>query len=184
VLESVLETLNAKTEETKEHSQRMADLAVLTIRELGFERGSEIEDIRLLARVHDIGKINIPDDILQKPTRLTDEEFEIIKKHCEAGYKIIRNITDSDNVCNGVLFHHERFDGSGYPQGLVGDEIPIFARVISVVDSFDAMTHDRIYQKRRSIKHAFEELITCSGTQFDPKVVTAFINSYQKNRQS
>ena len=181
VLDSIIETLNAKTVETKEHGLRMGNLAAATLKELGFIRYNEMEDIRLLAQVHDIGKITIPDNILQKPGQLTESEFEVIKKHCEAGYKIIRNITDSDNVCNGVLFHHERFDGTGYPQGLVGEEIPIFARVITVVDSFDAMTHDRIYQKARSSLDAIEELQRCSGTQFDPKVVEAFIRGFNNN---
>jgi diguanylate cyclase (GGDEF)-like protein len=180
VLESIIETLNAKTEETKAHSQRMADLAVETIQALGYVRASEREDIRLLAKVHDVGKITIPDEILQKPSALTPEEYEVIKKHSEAGYKIIRNITDSDHVCNGVLFHHERFDGTGYPQGLKGKEIPLFARVISVVDSFDAMTHNRIYQAQKSEEEALEELKKYAGTQFDPMIVDVFIKNYKK----
>ncbi len=177
ILESILETLNAKTEETKEHSDRLSKQAALTIEELGMIRSSEIEDIQLLALVHDIGKITIPDKILNKPKRLLPNEFEIIKRHSEAGYKIIRNITDSDDVCNGVLFHHERWDGNGYPQGLKGEQIPIFARVICVVDAFDAITNDRIYQKKRTEKEAIEEIISCSGTQFDPYVVKAFLKS-------
>lgn len=177
VLESILETLNAKTEETKEHSDRVAMLAIKTMSSLGFVRASEIEDIKLLSRVHDIGKITIDDNILKKPTSLTSEEYEMIKKHSEAGYKIIRNITDSDDVCNGVLLHHERWDGTGYPQGLRGKDIPIFARIISVVDSFDAMTNDRIYSKKKSLEEAVAELKRCSGTQFDPRIVKAFLGS-------
>ena len=177
VLESILETLNAKTEETKEHSFRLADLAVKTINELGFIRSSEKEDMILLAKVHDIGKITIPDNVLFKKSILTKSEFEIVKKHCEAGYNIIRNITDSDRVCNGVLFHHERWDGLGYPQGLKEDNIPLFARVICVVDSYDAMTNDRIYKKKITHEEAVKEIINCSGTQFDPKIVKAFLKS-------
>jgi len=177
VLESIVETLNAKTEETKEHSERMADLAIKTMAHLRMTRASEIEDMQLLARVHDIGKITIDDSILKKPGRLTPDEFELIKKHCEAGYKIIRNITDSDDVCNGVLLHHERWDGSGYPQGLAGNDIPIFARIISVVDAFDAMTNDRIYHQKISIEQACAELRRCRGSQFDPRIVDAFLES-------
>jgi len=177
VLESILETLNAKTEETKEHSDRLRKLSVKTMKALRMTRGSEVEDMTLLASVHDIGKITVPDDILYKPGRLTVSEYEIIKKHCEAGYKIIRNITDSDDVCNGVLFHHERWDGTGYPQGLQGDEIPMFARIISVTDSYDAMTSDRIYQKTKTQDQAVKELIQCSGTQFDPTVVKTFLKA-------
>lgn len=177
VLESILETLNAKTEETKDHSDRLAKLGSKTMQVLGLTRQAEIEDIELLARVHDIGKITIDDNILKKTSKLTDIEYELIKKHSEAGYKIIRNITDSDDVCNGVLLHHERWDGAGYPQGLKGEDIPIFARVISVVDAFDAMTHDRVYRKRMSDQQAIDEIMKCSGTQFDPRVVKAFLKA-------
>lgn len=177
VLESILETLNAKTEETKDHSERLSLLAVKTMEGLNRYRSSEIEDIKLLALVHDIGKITVDDKILKKESRLDPNEFELVKKHSEAGYKIIRNITDSDDVCNGVLFHHERWDGNGYPQGLSGKDIPLFARVISVVDSYDAMTNDRIYRKAISHEEAVEEIIRCSGSQFDPAVVKAFLKS-------
>ena len=177
VLESILETLNAKTEETKEHSMRLGDLAVNTINALGLYRGSEVEDMILLAKVHDIGKITILDSILHKPDKLTKFDFEMIKKHCEAGYNIIRNITDSDRVCNGVLLHHERWDGKGYPQGLKGENIPLFARVINVVDAYDAMTNDRVYKKGIPHEKAVEEIIRCSGTQFDPNIVKAFLKS-------
>lgn len=176
-LESIIETLNAKTEETKEHSERMSSNAVKTLEELGLTRFSEKADIKLLARVHDVGKITIPDNILFKTEKLDPSEFEVIKKHCEAGYKIIKNITDSDNVSEGVLSHHERYDGSGYPQGLIGEEIHIYARIISVIDAFDAMTHNRVYQKTKTQDEAVKEIIRCSGSQFDPKVVKAFLKS-------
>ena len=178
VLESILETLNAKTEETKEHSDRLSRFAVKTMEGLGMTRTNEVDDVKLLARVHDIGKITIPDEVLFKASRLTPEEYEIIKKHCEAGYKITRNITDSDDVCNGVLFHHEKWDGTGYPQGLKGEDIPIFARIICVVDSYDAMTSNRVYQKKKTKQEAIQEIVRCSGTQFDPTIVKAFLKSY------
>jgi len=177
VLDSILETLNTRTEETKEHSLRLADYAVKTIKELGLSRRSEVDDMVLLSKVHDIGKITIQDSILHKPDKLTKFEFELIKKHCEAGYNIIRNITDSDRVCNGVLLHHEKWDGTGYPQGLKGKDIPLFARVISIVDTYDAMTNDRVYRKAISHEDSIKEILSCSGTQFDPKVVKAFIKA-------
>lgn len=177
VLDSILETLNTRTEETKDHSLRLANFAVKTIQELGFTRSSEVEDMVLLSKVHDIGKITIPDDVLHKPDKLTKFEFELIKKHCESGYNIIRNITDSDRVCNGVLFHHEKWDGTGYPQGLKGDKIPLFARVISIVDTYDAMTNDRVYRKAISHEDTIKEILSCSGTQFDPEIVKAFIKA-------
>lgn len=182
VLESIIETLNQKTEETKEHSFRLGKLAIKTMKVLNMTRESEKEDILLLARVHDIGKITIPDNILNKPSKLTDEEYEIIKKHSEAGYKIIKNITDSDQVSQGVLSHHERWDGNGYPQGLKGDSIPIYARIISVVDAYDAMTSARIYQPAKTHEEAIEELIKCKGTQFDPRIVDAFIKGYTTSK--
>jgi diguanylate cyclase (GGDEF)-like protein len=181
VLESILETLNAKTEETKEHSERLSVLAVETMKQLNMLRSDEIADMKLLARVHDIGKITIDDQILKKPESLDDGEYELVKKHSEAGYKIIRNITDSDDVCNGVLLHHEKWDGTGYPQGLKGEDIPIFARIISVVDSFDAMTNDRIYRSKMTVEDAILEIRKCAGTQFDPKVVEAFLAANFKN---
>ena len=180
VLESILETLNQKTEETKEHSDRLSIHAVETLIGLGRHRASDIEDIELLARVHDIGKITIPDIILGKPGKLTDDEYEIIKRHSEAGYKITKNITDSDEVSNGVLCHHEHYDGNGYPQGLKGEEIPLFARIISVVDAYDAMTSIRVYQSARTKEDAIAELRRCSGTQFDPVIVEAFIKASLK----
>ena len=176
-LESIMETLNAKTEETKEHSDRISEYAVKIIEYMGMNRASEVEDLRLLSKVHDIGKITVPDNILNKPGKLNVDEFEIVKKHCEAGYKIIKNITDSDFVSEGVLSHHERWDGKGYPQGLSGEDIPFFARIISIVDSYDAMTSDRIYQKQKTQSEAIEELIRCSGTQFDSDLVKIFVKA-------
>lgn len=178
VLESILETLNQKTEETKEHSDRIEIHCLNICKSLGISRASDLEDLRLLAKVHDIGKVTVPDYILNKPGRLSDDEFEIVKKHSEAGYKIIKNITDSDFVCEAVLSHHEKFDGTGYPQGLSGKNIPLFARIISVADAFDAMTNDRVYHKGISDKEAIEEIIRCSGTHFDPDIVQAFIKSH------
>lgn len=177
-LSSILETLNAKTEETIEHSDRIEEYSTKICQALGIGRSSDLEDIRLLAKVHDIGKITIPDNILNKPGRLTEEEFEVVKKHPEAGYKIIKNITDSDFVCEAVLSHHEKFDGTGYPQGLKGKQIPLFARIISVADAFDAMTTDRVYHKGISTEEAIEELVRCSGTHFDPEIVQAFLKSH------
>jgi diguanylate cyclase (GGDEF)-like protein len=180
VLESIIETLNQKTEETKEHSDRIADVAVGIMSYMGLSRASEVEDMKLLARVHDIGKITIPDHVLYKPSKLNDEEYEIIKKHSEAGYKIIRNITDSDFVSEAVLSHHEWYNGSGYPQGLKGENIPLFARILSVADAFDAMTNNRVYHKGISVKEAVEEIKRFSGIQFDPGVVDAFLQYLNK----
>ena len=179
-LDSILETLNQKTLETKEHSDRIGDLGVKVMHELGMTRASEKEDMLLLAKLHDVGKITIPDYILNKPSRLTNEEFTIIKKHSEAGYKIVKNITDSDFVSDGILSHHERYDGKGYPQGLKGDEIPLFARILSVCDAFDAMTSDRPYQQKMTEQEALKEIKENSGSQFDPTIVNAFIKIFER----
>jgi len=174
-LETILDTLNARSVETHEHSMRMAHHAVRTLHNLGHHRTSDAEDISLLARVHDIGKIGIPDSILLKNGPLTVEEFEIIKTHTEAGYKIVKNIINSDLISDGVYYHHERVDGKGYPLGLKGDEIPLFAKVIAVCDVYDVMTSGRIYQQAKSKEEAIAELIRCSDTQFDKDIVKAFI---------
>jgi diguanylate cyclase (GGDEF)-like protein len=177
ILESILETLNTKTEETKDHGERLSKLAVKTMQGLGLTRSDELEDMKLLAKVHDIGIVTTNNVILRKPGKLTEVEFEVVKKHCESGYKILRNLTESDTVCNGVLSHHERWDGKGYPQGLKGEEIPMMSRVISVVDAYDAITNDRVYRKKRTKEEAIKEIIRCSGTQFDPNIVKVFLKS-------
>ncbi len=179
VLDSILETLNQKTEETKEHSDRLETNCIKISKALGIGRASDLDDLRLLAKVHDIGKVTIPDYILNKPTSLTEDEFEVVKKHSESGYKIIKNITDSDAVCEAVLSHHEKYDGTGYPQGLSGKSIPLFARIVSVADAFDAMTNERVYHFPISEKEAIEEIVRCSGTHFDPDVVQAFLKVIQ-----
>lgn len=174
-LDTIMSALNAKTEETKAHCERLQVLASETLKKLGFFKQSDLQDIMILANVHDIGKITIAEDILSKNGPLTDEERSKIMQHSEAGYKIIRNINDLEEIAKGVLYHHERVDGNGYPHGLKGDEIPLFARIICVVDSYDAMTSDRAYRKAMSKEDAIEELIRCCGTQFDPLVVQAFL---------
>ena len=150
---------------------------------MGHSRASEIEDMELLARVHDIGKITVPDAILNKPSKLNEEEYSIVKKHAEAGYKITKNIIDSDRICEGVLYHHERYDGNGYPRGLQDKDIPLFAKIICVIDSFDAMTNERIYSTTKSNDEAIAEIKRCSGTQFDPDVVKAFLVSCFPEKQ-
>jgi len=180
-METVLETLNTKTEETKAHCDRLGKYAELVLIELGYSRVSDLEDIKLLCQVHDIGKITISEDILSKPGKLTDEEMDKIKSHSEAGYKIIKNIVESDTIANGVLYHHEKYDGTGYPFGLKGGEIPLFAKIVSVCDSYDVMITGRPYQKTKTKVEAIKEIERCKGTQFDPIIADAFISAIQKN---
>lgn len=174
-LETLMVTLSEKTEETNEHCERISYYAQETYKKLGFTRGAELYDIGLAGKLHDIGKITIPLDVLNKPGKLTEDEYMLVKKHSEAGYKIVFNIMSSEDVAEGVLYHHERFDGKGYPYGLLGKEIPLFARIISVCDAFDAMISNRPYSKAMTIEESVEELKVNSGTQFDPEVVNAFI---------
>jgi putative two-component system response regulator len=121
-----------------------------------------------MALLHDIGKIGIDDAILRKPSRLTDEEFEAIKKHTLKGSEILSEITEMPELCTGARWHHERYDGKGYPDGLKGDEIPIEARIICVADSYDAMTSDRSYRKNLSQEKVRSEIAANIGIQFDP----------------
>jgi len=180
-LDALLESLEVKTDESKEHSEEVANHAVGTLKELGYSRFNEVEDMTLLARVHDIGKLTIPTEILLKNGELTENEYEQVKKHAESGYKIISNIVDSEVVADGVLYHHERWDGTGYPMGREKDEIPLYARILSVCDAYSIMRNGRPYKKAVSKKNAIKELIQCSGSQFDESVVNAFIRYIEKS---
>lgn len=135
-----------------------------------------IKDIVRGALLHDIGKIGVKDSILLKPGKLTQEEIEEVKKHPVIGRNILRGIDYFARAIEVVLYHHKHFNGKGYPLGLSGDKIPISARIFAVVDAFDAMTTDRPYRKKMSIKDAIKEIKRCAGSQFDPKVVKAFLS--------
>ena len=159
---------------THDHSQRIAVLALKTGKELGFNT-KELEVLRWSSLLHDIGKIGVPDNILLKPGRLTPEEYEIIKKHPQLGASIIAPVKKLRDVAPVVRAHQEHYDGSGYPAGLKGEDIPLAARVLTVVDSYVAMTDDRVYRKAFSHEHAIGELQKLAGAQFDPVVVEAFL---------
>jgi len=174
-LDTIMETLNEKTEETKEHCDRVADYSEKLLRKIGYTRQIDIEEIRLLARIHDIGKITIAEEILNKPSSLTIDEYERIKTHAEAGYKIVKNIIDSENIALAVLHHHEKVDGSGYPYGLTQSQIPLFARIIAITDAYDAMISERPYKDKFTMEQAIKELISNAGTQFDSEYVDLFI---------
>jgi HD-GYP domain-containing protein (c-di-GMP phosphodiesterase class II) len=135
----------------------------------------ELDELSLLATLHDIGKICIAENILLKPAKLSSEEWELVKKHPEIGYRIASSSPELATVAEAILHHHERWDGKGYLKGLKGEEIPLLSRIIAIVDSFDAMTNDRPYRKSFSIEEALVEIEMCSGTQFDPKLVESFI---------
>jgi putative nucleotidyltransferase with HDIG domain len=166
--------LDLKDLNTGVHSTRLAEWSVRIGRELGFDDAA-LRDLEVAAILHDIGKIGTPDHILKKPARLTDEEREIIKKHPEYGWAVLRVVPGFERVSLFVLHHHEAFDGTGYPAGLRGDEIPIGSRIVSVMDAFDAMISSRPYRRGLSLDEAVRRLQAGIGTQFDPVITPRFI---------
>lgn len=174
IIDSLMNSLEEKNLETNEHAQRIVKYALAIGEKIDFKL-SQIDELVLVAKLHDIGKIGISEDILLKPGKLTIDEYEIMKTHTEKGYRIINASSELGNVAKCVLAHHEKWDGSGYPLGLKKDEIPLISRIINIADSYDVMTTDRPYKKAMSKEKAMCELKTCSGTQFDPNLVKYFI---------
>ena len=175
-ISSISEAIEARDTYTRTHGDRLIDYGVAAAKELGLS-ANEIKNVRYAAAMHDVGKIGIKDSILNKQGKLTGEEYEEIKKHPEIGYNMLKKIKFLSHIANDVLHHQERYDGKGYPAGLSGEDIPIASRIIAVVDAFDAMTTDRPYRKALPVDTALEEIKKNSGTQFDPKVVEAFLKA-------
>src|SRR5256714_14598752 len=172
-LEALGDALDLKDAETEGHSRRVTAFTIAIARAMGLSG----ERIRIIARgafLHDIGKMAIPDAILRKPGALTPEETEIMREHCFRGYQMLKKIPFLAEASEIVYSHQERYDGSGYPRGLKGDEIPLGARIFSVADTLDAITSDRPYRAAQSIRAAREEITRCSASQFDPDVVRTF----------
>jgi putative nucleotidyltransferase with HDIG domain len=167
-------SIDAKDPYTKGHSERVNHYSVQMARELRLPE-EQVDMLRYMSLMHDIGKIGIRDNVLNKPGKLTDEEYEEIKKHPEVGYKIVSEIKFISKGADIVRHHHEHYDGRGYPQGLSGESIPLGARIVAVADAFDAMTTERPYKNAMPKEKAIEELRRCAGTQFDERVVEAFI---------
>ncbi len=178
-IKSIASALDARDTYTHGHSQRVARLSVRIGRELGLSEG-ELKFLELSATIHDIGKIGIDENILNKPGRLTDEEFVEIKSHAARGSKILEPMSRLRALMPGVRHHHERHDGKGYPDGLKGDEIHLVARIISIADTFDAMTTNRVYRKSLTMEVAFKEIENGAGTQFDPKLALEFVKNRKK----
>jgi HD-GYP domain-containing protein (c-di-GMP phosphodiesterase class II) len=166
--------LDLKDLNTGVHSTRLAEWAMHVAGELGLSE-AEIADIEIAALLHDIGKVGIPDAILNKPAKLTTEEYDLMKKHPEYGWAVLRQVPGMKTASLIILHHHESFDGRGYPAGLKGNEIPIGSRIVSVIDSFDAMVSNRPYRNGMAMEEAARRLVKASGTQFDPKVVEHFL---------
>lgn len=172
--------INTKDKYTYGHSERVMNYASKLAQHMGLPK-DDIHNITIGAFLHDIGKIEISGEILNKPGKLNAEEFEAVKKHPLIGAEIIQPIKSLKKAIDFALYHHERYDGSGYPFGLKGEEIPLYGRIAAVVDSFDAMTTKRPYQNVKTTEEAIEEIKKCSGTQFDPKIVDYFVDLYLKH---
>lgn len=173
ILQSIKKMIYEKSYETEEHASRMVDIAQSFGRAINLSV-DDLEELSLLAVLHDMGKIGIPDQILKKPSKLNDEEWEIMKKHPEKGYNIAKSTPELSGIATLILHHHEHWDGSGYPDGLKGEKIPILSRLLSIVDAYDVITHHRPYKEAQSRHDALSEIIRCSGTQFDPNLVQVF----------
>jgi HD-GYP domain-containing protein (c-di-GMP phosphodiesterase class II) len=175
VVQALTKALEARDLSSSIHSQTMANLSHRLAIRLGCS-DKESLDIYWAALLHDIGKIGIEDNILRKPDSLTENEWKIMRKHPQIGAKIIQGMTGLDSIAPLILMHHERMDGSGYPQGLRGDQIPLGARIIAVVDSYTAMIEGRVYRSSRPSQEAIAELIRLQGIEYDSRVVEAFIS--------
>lgn len=175
IIDSLRDALRFSTFETEQHSLRVRKNAVLIAQKFNL-KDEELEDLKNLALFHDIGKLSVPAELLNKPDSLTLEEKQIMQLHVINGYRIANAFKELRSIAKGILCHHEKWDGSGYPNGYKGDNIPFLSRIVSVADSYDVMTHDRPYQKARTESEAVYEIINKSGTQFDPSVVGAFLS--------
>ena len=170
----ISECVDMKDAYTNGHSARVAKYTVMLARRMG-KSEEETENLYNIALLHDIGKISIPDSILNKPGRLTDEEYEIMKSHSQRGYDILKEIEIAPELAIGAGYHHERLDGTGYPRGLKGDEIPELAQIIAVADTFDAMYSTRPYRTRMPLEKVAAEIRRVAGTQLNPDAVRAFL---------
>lgn len=178
-LNTISGTIDAKDPYTQGHSKRVAIYSRELARRLGLSEDMQ-ENIYYIGLMHDIGKIGIPDDILNKSGKLTDEEFDIIRTHTTIGASILQDFTLIPEIASGAKYHHERMDGTGYPSGLTGMEIPYVARIICVADSYDAMSSSRCYRTALSTETIVSELTRCSGTQFDPEIVNELLDMIEK----
>lgn len=170
--------VEARDEETRGHSDRVSQLSVRIGTALGLEE-QVLEQLRVAGLFHDIGKIGVPDQVLLKPCRLTEEEYDEIKKHPVTGARILEGITQLRGIVPMVRGHHERYDGSGYPDGLAGAEIPLGARIIAVADAFDAIVSNRQYRRGKSFEEAIEEIGREQGVQFDPQLAELFTDFFR-----
>lgn len=172
--------IDGKDAYTNGHSYRVALYTTMLANKLGVTDQATLDKYYNIGLLHDIGKISIPDAILTKPGKLTPDEFETIKSHAQEGYKILKDVKIQEDIAAGAHYHHERYDGTGYPDGLIGKDIPLVARIIAVADAFDAMSSTRSYRKRLPLDYIAQEIETYAGTQFDPEVANAFLSLYEE----
>ncbi len=178
-IEMIAAAVDAKDPYTKGHSGRVSAFSTILARELGLEE-EEVGKIRISATLHDVGKIGIEDRVLKKPGVLTNEEFEVMKRHTVFGYEIVRQVKQLTEMLPGIRWHHEALNGKGYPDGISGDELPLMVRIIAVADTFDAITTDRPYQAGSPFPRALEILRKLAGAKYDPIVVDALHSAYTK----
>ena len=172
--------IDGKDAYTNGHSYRVALYTTILANKMGVTDQKTLDKYYNIGLLHDIGKISIPDAILTKPGKLTPEEFNVIRSHAQEGYKILKDVKIQDDIAAGAHYHHERYDGTGYPDGLIGKDIPLVARIIAVADAFDAMSSTRSYRKKLPLDYIAKEIETYAGTQFDPEVANAFLSLYEE----
>ncbi|MTI85558.1 MAG: diguanylate cyclase [Firmicutes bacterium] len=177
-ISSLKKILREKTHETKEHCRRMRKLAIRVGNRLSLD-SNEKKKLILSAGLHDIGKIAVPSEILNKPGPLTASEWEVVNSHSEVGYRIAGALPEIRYLADYILSHHENWDGNGYPQGLKGEEIPLIARIISIIDAYDVMVHGRPYKSAINHQQALEKIKNAAGVQFDPCLVEIFLKTLQ-----
>jgi HD-GYP domain-containing protein (c-di-GMP phosphodiesterase class II) len=174
-LDALTASIDAKDRYTSGHSSRVAMLTRHLARGIGLDDATA-HRMHIAGLVHDVGKIGVPESVLCKPGRLTDVEFDQVKEHPAIGHRILRDIPDFDDILGGVLHHHERWDGAGYPHGISGHAIPLAARLIALADTFDAMCSTRTYRTALTRASVLDEIERCAGSQFDPELVPVFLN--------
>lgn len=179
ILHSLIIALQEKTIETEQHINRVKEISVRIAQKMHLEH-HKINDVLLTAMLHDIGKIAVPEEVLNKPGALTTHEWMLMKNHSEIGFRIVSSLLDLKDVALNIRAHHERWDGTGYPDGIAKTDIPIAARIVSIADTFDAMITERCYKDTFSEDEAVQEIVKCSGTQFDPDIVNIFLQIYKE----